>query len=117
MTLDQIVNKMNERIANINDEVIDLQLGLLFNSTVERLDASGDIKVNGSPHRWPRTTQTVVFLELYRFLWRQVKTIESTRFHPLSSTPGYYQGKTIDSQEYSYFEYMLIRSEAINPGT
>lgn len=70
MSIDGIITAINNDIARISDEVIDLQLGILFNHMVERMDTSGDLgtRLNYFPQdksKLPRSTQSVAFYSLY----------------------------------------------------
>lgn len=57
--------EVNRAIAEINDEIIDLQLGTLVNHMVERMDSSGDMPL---PSGVPRTNRTVAFMTLYAII-------------------------------------------------
>lgn len=89
LTDQPLINAINKDIEKIKDELIDLQLGMLFNHMVERLDSSGDIKVKGQVPTISRSTQTVAFLSLYKLVWR-VLTSENDRYrtHPLELGVG-----------------------------
>lgn len=66
---ENLLNKINEDIAKITDETIDLQIGWLFNPFQMRMDADGDIPL---PSHVPRTQQSVTFITLYRWIYGHV---------------------------------------------
>lgn len=86
MSVDEVIRSINSDIAGISDDVIDLQLGILFNHMVERMDTSGDLGTRlgyldkGPVKKLPRSTQSVAFLSLYLYVKRQVTAMNSETF-------------------------------------